>query len=132
MMKVYFLRAGALAAGVAALSILAPAPGQAASKSAPTAPAAFARCAACHATGAGKPHGIGPNLFGVAGKKAGTRPGYAYSPALRNSGRVWTRAEMVAYIANPAQAAPGTTMINPGVVSAADRVAIAQYLEKLK
>lgn len=132
-MTIFFFRAATVAAGGAAALWAASVPGQAAAPgAAPAAPPAFARCAACHATAPGAAHGIGPNLFGIAGKKAGTRPGYAYSPALKQSGRVWTRAETIAYIADPAKSVPGTKMINPSVSSAADRMAIAQYLEKLK
>lgn len=126
------LRAAAGVAGAALILALASAPGLAAPKAAPPPPPAFARCTACHATTAGAAHGIGPNLFGVAGTKAATRPGYAYSPALRKSGRTWSRAALSAYMADPAKFVPGTTMVNPGVTSAAERMAIAQYMERLK
>lgn len=132
MMTTFLIRMLSVTAGGTAMLWIASVPGQAAPKAKPAAPPAFARCVACHATTPGAAHGVGPNLFGVSGKKAGTRPGYAYSPALQKSGRVWTRAEMIAYIADPAKTVPGTKMINPSVASAADRMAIAQYLEKLK
>ena len=37
----------------------------------------FARCAACHTIDRGGRHGVGPNLWGVAGAPLGTRAGYS-------------------------------------------------------
>ena len=34
----------------------------------------FARCAICHTVQKGGPNGLGPNLFGVAGRKAASLP----------------------------------------------------------
>lgn len=133
-MRLFSPRAAAWAIG--AWAALASAAASASAKPAPESPlrppAAYARCAACHATAAGAAHGIGPNLFGVAGAKAGTRPGYAYSPALRESGLKWSRETLSAYMADPAGTVPGTKMMSVGAITPADRTAIAQYLEKLK
>lgn len=131
-MRTGFFRMASVAMAAVAALWLASAPGQAAPKEAPAAPPAFKRCAICHTAAPDAAHRVGPNLFGIAGSKAGTRPGYAYSPALRQSGLVWTRADLIAYIGNPAKTVPGTKMMNPSVTADADRLAIVQYLEKLK
>ncbi len=95
-------------------------------------PAAFARCASCHSTTKGGSADIGPNLYGVVGSKAGSRPGYDYSPALKASGVTWSKATIAAFIANPQAVAHGTQMPNPGISNPADREAIAAWLATLK
>src|SRR5690242_18031070 len=45
-------------------------------------------CASCHTIEVGK-NGFGPSLAAVFGRKAGTLPGYKYSPAMANSGLTW-------------------------------------------
>jgi cytochrome c len=93
--------------------------------------AAFAACAACHAVEAGKASGIGPNLHGVTGRKAGSLAGFAYSPALAKSGLTWTAAELDAFIANPTGKVPGTSMAAGAVSDAKRRAAIVAYLGSL-
>lgn len=115
-------------------------PGQAAVAPQPAAPAddlvaqgkaAFAACAACHAVEAGAPSGVGPNLRGVAGRKAGSLEGFAYSDALKASGITWTESELDAFLANPAGKVPGTAMAAGAVGNAETRKAIVAYLASL-
>src|SRR5262249_2311052 len=47
----------------------------------------FEDCASCHTLASGQ-NGVGPSLFGVLGRKAGTLDDYRYSPALKRSGIV--------------------------------------------
>ena len=47
-------------------------------------------CAACHRFRADEGTLIGPNLHGVFGRPAAAVAGFAYSPALEQSGLVWT------------------------------------------
>ena len=55
----------------------------------------------------------GPNLRGVIDRRAGTQPGFRFSPALIEAGArglVWTRATLDAYLADPERFLPGTEM----------------------
>lgn len=94
--------------------------------------AVFAQCAACHkADGSGRST-IGPNLWGVVGRKSGTLPGYAYSPAMKAAGRVWNDAALDAYLAAPMKAVPGNKMPFAGLANPADRASVVAYLRTLK
>ncbi|MGV7210545.1 c-type cytochrome [Oxalobacteraceae bacterium A2-2] len=89
-------------------------------------------CAICHSTTAA--NGAGPGLGGLLGRKLGGAEGYNYSAALSkagDSGQTWSAASLDAFLANPSQVVPGTTMpLN--VASAADRKALVAYLSTLK
>ncbi len=93
---------------------------------------AFAMCATCHAVTADAPRKMGPNLFGVVGRKAGSMATPAPSPALKNSGIVWDAKTLDAFIASPRKTVPGTRMPYGGMSDAERRAAIVAYLETLK
>jgi cytochrome c len=75
----------------------------------------FAPCKICHQIGEKARNSVGPELNGVIGRKAGSVPGYAYSPANRDSGLTWDEATFTAYIQDPQAKVPGTKMVFPGV-----------------
>lgn len=84
------------------------------------------RCAACHSVEPDD-NEVGPSLAGVVGRKAGSLAGYNYSPALKASGKVWTRPQLDQFLAAPQKLVPGTKM--PMAVPAADqRQALTAYL----
>lgn len=87
------------------------------------------RCASCHGIEAGQ-NRIGPNLAGIVGRKAGSLEGARYSRNLPASGLVWDVETLDAYLANPRQAVPGTTM-TVSVPDAGQRGAIIAYLNSL-
>ena len=96
-------------------------------------PAAFAVCAACHGSTANAAPGLGPNLFGIAGKPAGSaHPGFDYSDALKKSGKVWTAETLAAFLQDPGKYIPDNNMDYPGVPDAATAKAIAEYTVTLK
>ncbi|GJE39282.1 c-type cytochrome [Methylobacterium persicinum] len=72
---------------------------------------AFAPCKACHNF---QKNGVGPDLKGVVGRKAGTYEGYNYSAALKNSGITWDEANLHEWLKNPKAKVPGTKMIFQG------------------
>ncbi|GAB4482718.1 MAG: hypothetical protein OHK0018_14280 [Erythrobacter tepidarius] len=127
--------ATATAAPLAALAALASPPAAAAAAAAaspPSAPTAFAPCAVCHVVKKGERSGFGPNLYGVAGTRAGAVAGYAFSPAMKKAKVVWNRDTLDRFIAAPQVVVPGTKMAFAGVKDAAKRKAIVDYLKALK
>jgi cytochrome c len=94
--------------------------------------ALFSRCAACHTADKGGPNGLGPNLFGVIGRKAGSKKDFSYSAAMRNSGIVWTNQKLDAYITHPADVVPGNRMAFAGLPDAKQRADLIAWLDTLK
>ena len=121
-------RAAKLASLFAAAALTA---GPASAAPAPK-PPSFAMCGVCHKIVAGERSALGPNLFGVGGRKAGTLPGYAYSPAMKAAKFAWTRDKLVAYIMDPRKTIPGNKMAFAGQKNTQQAAAIADYLLSLK
>jgi len=89
----------------------------------------FKRCRACHSVVKGR-NKIGPSLYGVVGRKAGSLPSYRYSPALKSAGWVWTQEMLDRWIAGPKAVLPGTKMIFPGLPKAQDRADVIAFLKQ--
>lgn len=85
-------------------------------------------CQACHTLGAGQPVVIGPNLHGVFGRRAATREGFEYSPALAGSGIVWTTEALEDWLASPTDFVPDTKMVFAGYGDPNDRRDLIAYL----
>ncbi|MGD0864271.1 MAG: cytochrome c family protein [Rhizomicrobium sp.] len=115
------------AAFAAALATSAQAAGNAANGA-----GVFDRCAICHSSTKGGPNKIGPNLFGIVGRKAGTYPGFSYSSAMTKSGIVWNDAKLDAYVASPATVVPGNKMPFAGITNNNQRADLIAYLDTLK
>lgn len=79
---------------------------------------AFNQCRACHLIEAGGGNRIGPNLHGVLGRQAGAVDGFAYSPAMKDSGVSWTAAELDKYLTDPRTSMPGNRMTYLGIKDA--------------
>jgi cytochrome c len=92
----------------------------------------FSRCAICHSVGKGEPNRIGPNLYGVVGRKAGTVTGFNYSSAMKNFGKVWTPELLDSYLTHPMVVVPGTKMSFAGISNAGQRSDVIAYLQSLK
>ena len=93
----------------------------------------FQRCYACHSVVAGEDTLPGSNLRCVPGRRAGTLPGFEFSPAMIEAGvrgLVWTRVTLDAFLADPQGAVPGTAMGMPGLPDADDRRDVIDYLER--
>ena len=92
----------------------------------------YKRCAVCHTSDKGGGDALGPNLFGIVGRKAATRPGYAYSGPLQKAGIVWSEANLIKWAAGPARMVPGNKMAFPGITSKKQQADVAAYLATLK
>src|SRR6186713_12090 len=83
-------------------------------------------CADCHSI---NENAVGPMHKGVVGRKAGSVPGYDYSPDLKNSGIVWTEENLDKWLAGP-QAMVAETKMFFDVPDAQDRADIIAYLKE--
>lgn len=86
------------------------------------------RCGACHSVEADR---IGPRHAGVAGRRAGTVPGFDYSPALKASRIVWDRQSLERWLADPEALVPGQRM-GYRLGDAQQRADVVAYLLTLK
>ncbi len=90
-------------------------------------------CSGCHKVENGTSHRIGPDLWGVLGRRPGSAPGFVdYSGAMRAQGGVWTEEKLDKFIKEPQAAVPGTAMEFAGVADAATRARIIDYLKHSK
>ena len=94
--------------------------------------AVFARCAACHTDQKNGGNGLGPNLFGVVGRKAASLPNFSYSGALKSSGITWTPDKLKAWVSGPQKVVPGTKMAFGGISNPHQADDVVAYLQTLK
>ena len=86
------------------------------------------QCRACHTLEKGGADVLGPNLYGLFGKTAGSSPDYSYSEVLASSNFVWTPRALDAWLAQPYPFLPGNRMSYPGLPDSDDRKAVIVYL----
>ena len=87
----------------------------------------FRKCQACHSLEPGK-NILGPSLAGIIGRKAGSEPGYNYSPAMKQANFVWDAKTLDAYLSDPQKVVPGNKMPFPGLKTDHDRADVIAYL----
>ena len=87
------------------------------------------QCSVCHSTVPGG-EGFGPTLAGVYERKAGTLPGFNYTPALSQSHLIWDAKTLDAWLTSSLQKVPGTAM-QVAVPDEGTRADIIAYLETL-
>ena len=90
----------------------------------------FKKCAACHSIAQGGDNKIGPALWGVLGRQAGSISDYKYSKAMTAHGKIWSFEEMNGFLIKPKDWIKGTKMSFAGLKSAKDRAAVILYINE--
>ena len=90
----------------------------------------FKQCAACHSISKGGGNKIGPALFGVIGRKAGSLTDYRYSKGMKGLNKNWDFESMNAFLIKPKEYVNGTKMAYAGLKKEKDRASIILYLNK--
>ena len=88
----------------------------------------FKKCAACHSISQGGGNKIGPALWGVLGRNAGSVSGYKYSKSMIAHAKPWSFEEMNGFLIKPKDWVKGTKMSFAGVKNAKDRAAVILYM----
>ncbi len=88
----------------------------------------FTKCMSCHVVQEGQ-NRVGPSLYGIIGRDAGSVEGFRYSDANANSGITWTEETMFAYLEQPQRFIPGTIMAFPGLPNPQERADVIAYLK---
>jgi cytochrome c len=88
-------------------------------------------CRTCHTTKEGD-NRLGPHLYKIIGRKAGSLPDYGYSSAMKGADFVWDEGKLERFIANPDELVPGNSM-KPygGLASSDDRARIVSFLRSV-
>ena len=90
----------------------------------------FKKCAACHSIIQGGGNKIGPALWGVLGRQAGSISDYKYSKAMAAHGNVWSFEEMDGFLIKPKDWIKGTKMSFTGLKNVKDRAAVILYMNE--
>ena len=89
---------------------------------------AFKKCAACHTISKGGSNKIGPALWGVLGRQAGSISDYKYSKAMTAYGKSWSFEEMNGFLTKPKEWIKGTKMSFAGLKKETERAAVILYM----
>ena len=87
----------------------------------------YSRCLACHAL---ERDVVGPRHCGLFGRRAGSVPGFDYSPAMKSSKIVWDEKTLDRFLADPMKTLPGTSMVYAGVPDARERAELIAWLKR--
>ena len=88
----------------------------------------FKKCSACHQIASSGKNMIGPNLWGVIGRTAGSVGDYKYSKAMVAYGKEWTYEEMNSYLIKPQAYVKGTKMAYAGLRKEKDRASVILFM----
>lgn len=113
------------------------------------------RCSRCHTIEKDAEHRIGPNLYGVYGRKTGQAAGYSYTDANKNKGIfilltfnyrnfkfasffekyfflaiTWNDETLFAYLENPQEYIPGTKMVFIARMKPQERADLVAYIKQ--
>ena len=120
-------------AAAAAPAELAPIGPKLAGASADAGKAVFMKqCFTCHTTDKGGANKVGPNLWGVVGRKKGSHAGFSYSSGMQAKGGEWDVEDINHMIVKPTAFVKGTKMAFAGLPKEAERADVIAYLSTLK
>jgi cytochrome c len=91
------------AALLASMAVLSSAPALGQDGDAAKGEKEYRRCKTCHSLDEGT-NGVGPSLYGIIGRQAGTVPDYNYSDSYVTAGEqglTWTAENLIAYLEDP-------------------------------
>ena len=91
----------------------------------------FRKCMACHQVGEDAKNRVGPTLNGIVGARMAQVEDFEYSPAmveLGEEGRVWTPADLDAFLEKPRTWVPGIKMTFAGLRKEEERRDVIAYL----
>ena len=88
----------------------------------------FKKCAACHSKAKGRANKIGPALWGVLGRNAGSLPDYKYSKGMVAYAKAWSFEEMDGFLLKPKEWVKGTKMAFAGLKNPKERAAVILYM----
>jgi cytochrome c len=89
------------------------------------------KCAACHTFDPGNENKIGPGLYDVYGRAAGTHAGFSYSAAMVEHKAPWDAEELDQFLKAPKNYIPGTKMAFAGISKPDERANVIAYLHSL-
>lgn len=89
----------------------------------------YKKCKVCHTLEAGGRNQLGPNLFGIVGKKSAQKEGYKYSKAMKAAGLTWDEATLDLYLKKPKALVKRTKMTFIGLKKDKDRANVIAYLK---
>ena len=90
----------------------------------------FKKCAACHSIVQGGGNKIGPKLYNVVGRAAGSISDYKYSKALASYSKEWTFEELNGFLIKPSSWIKGNKMGFAGLKKDEDRASVILYLNQ--
>ena len=88
----------------------------------------YTQCTACHAPGY---HRTGPKHCGLLGRRAGSIAEFEFTPAMRDSGILWTKETLYQFLLAPLEMVPGTSMGFAGVSIKEERIQLIAFLATL-
>jgi cytochrome c len=89
------------------------------------------QCQICHNLQEGQGPKIGPDLYGVVGRKVASVPGFNYTAALKAKGGTWTFDALNKWLDDPRGDVPGTAMTFAGIKNDKQRADVIAYLDTL-